>query len=318
MTERARAAESRVHETRTAIVVAAPAELDAGTDLVLKAKVSCSLSCDLRGSAIRIVDQDDTVAKEAEFVAYDGTASETDEFLVRAPTVPGKYTWRAVLAVREREGVLHEESSAEFSFVAKPHATSMVVWDVPSPVALGARFRVRVGARCSAQCRLTAQEIELYDQSGAKLAAGILSEAPWAGTTALYWAEMEPEAPAMEGLYTWQVNFPKPNLEPAHEGTCCTFTFATARPPEHVVVVEVIDKNTKAPNKDAHVTLHAPGGYPYRGRTDVDGVARLSVPKGNYELSVLMNDYRDLRTTVEVVSDVTVKVEMTYWPPYFQ
>jgi len=302
--------EVKAHETSTSMVKAAPAELDAGTDIALKVKVSCPSACDLRGRMVKIIAQD-AVVKEIELVTFDGTGNETDEFAVKAPIKPGGYTWTAVFPAQEKEGILHEESSTPFSFIVKPHATSIAVWDVQSPIAFNDQFKIKVGVKCSAGCKLTDKRIEIYDQEGGKVATGTLGDVPWPATSALYWAEVELKAPSVEGYYTWEVKFPKPDLELPHEEASCTFAFGTARQPEHVVTVEVIDKNTKTPIKNAHVLLHPHSGYPYRGYTDEGGVAKLEVPKGEYELYASKgNDYETFQTTVEVASDVTIKAEL--------
>ncbi len=150
------------------------------------------------------------------------------------------------------------------------------------------------------------------------MATATLADAPWVGTSALYWAEAELVAPCTPGFHTWEAKLAGPDLEPEHKEASCTFAFATVKPPEHVVTVKAIDRNTKAPNQNAHVTLHTPGGYPYRACTDESGVARVSVPKGEYGLYVLMNDYRDFETVVEVTEDVAISAEMTYWPQHYQ
>jgi len=36
---------------------------------------------------------------------------------------------------------------------AEPHTTSVAVWDVPSPVVMNCRLKVKVGVTCSATCR---------------------------------------------------------------------------------------------------------------------------------------------------------------------
>ena len=75
------------------------------------------------------------------------------------------------------------------------------------------------------------------------------------------------------------------------------------------MTVEVIDKDTKTPIKNADVLLH-----PYRGYTDERGMARLMVPKGEYELYVSKNEYETFQTTVKVASDVAVKAELLVTP----
>ena len=217
------AEEVKAHETSTSMVKAALAELDAGTDIALKVRVLCSSACDLRGKIVKIIAQDAVVAKEIELTDFDGTVNETDEFVVKAPTRPGEYTWTAMFPAQEKEGVLqHEESSTPFSFTVKPHETSIAVWDVPSPIVFNTKFKLKVGVKCSADCKLTDNKIEIYDHEGAKVATGTLGGVPWSGTDALYWAEGELKAPSTDGYYRWTAKFPEPDLEP-HEGASYTF-----------------------------------------------------------------------------------------------
>ncbi len=306
--------EVQAHETSISMVEAAPAELYDGTDMALKVKVLCPSACDLRGKIVKIIAQDAVVVKEIELVTFHrmyGAANETDQFAVKAPTKPGSYTWTAVFPAQEKEGVLHKESSTPFSFIVKLQATSIAVWDIPSPIVFNTKFKLKVGARCSADCKLTDKKIEIYDHEGGKVATEKLGDVPWPCTDTLYWAEVELKAPGTEGYYRWTVKFPKPDLELPHEAASYTFGFATARQPEHVVTVEVIDKDTKSPIKNAHVLLH-----PYRGYTDECGVAKIGVTKGKYKLYVSKEgDYETFQTTVKVASDIAIKAELLVAPP---
>jgi hypothetical protein len=302
--------EIQQHPIKLEMVLAPPDEVYAGTDVILQTKVICPEMCDLQGSQIRIVDAQGEIVTEVVLRPFDGAGNETDEFVVRAPVKPGEYTWTAIYPGQEREGFLHEEIATPFTFIVKPHTTSMAVWDVPSPIVYNTEFKLKVGVKCSAECRLTDKEVEIYDQEGIKVATGTLGEVPWSGTAVLYWTEVEMKAPGTVGYYKYKVKFPKSALELPHEGASYTFGFGTARPPEYMVTVEVIDKNTQTPMKNAQVTLHSCGGYPYRDCTDESGVARISVPKDEYELYVVANDKEPSQTTVEVTSDVTTKAEL--------
>jgi hypothetical protein len=102
-------------------------------------------------------------------------------------------------------------------------------------------------------------------------------------------------------------------MEVPHDEASYDFGFATARAPEHVVTVEVTDERTKTPIKGAPVTLHW-SGTPYRNRTDDAGVARISVPKGDYKLYVSAHDYMDFQTTAEVAGDIGFKAELIFRP----
>jgi hypothetical protein len=301
----------KAHETSASMAKAALAEVDAGTDIALKVKGSCSSACDLRGKIVKIIAQD-AVVKEIELIEFDGAANETAEFVVKAPFEPGECTWTAVFPAQEKEGILHEESSAPFSFTVKPHAISIAVWDVPSPIAFGDEFRIKVGVRCSSECKVTGKKIEIYDHEGAKVATGTLGDVPWATTGAQSCAEVELKAPGTEGRYMWEVKFPQPDMGLRHEGASCTFAFGTARQAEHVVTIEVIDRDTKTPIQNADVVLRPPvyRGCTYMSHTDEAGVARVSVPKGDYQLYVKGDNKDTFLPTVQVASDVAVKAEL--------
>jgi len=315
VTEEVKTEEVKAHQTSASMVKAALGEVDAGTDMALKVRVSCPEKCNLQGSQVRIVDDEGAVITEIELTDFDETGNETGEFAVKAPVKLGAHTWTAVFAAQEKEeGVPHEESSAPFPFIIKPHSTSMAVWDAPSPIVVSDKFKLKVGVRCSAECKLTGQEVEIYDQGGGKVATGTLGDVPWQDTAGLYWAEVEVEAPITEGFYSLDVKFPKPDLELPHEGAASSFASRTVRPPEHVVTVEVIDKEKNTPLKKAVVTLHS-SGTTYREYTDEGGVAKLSVPKGEYELLAVTIDYLEFRMAAyEVAGDATIKAELIYWP----
>src|ERR1051325_2544016 len=85
------------------------------------------------------------------------------------------------------------------------HKTSLAVWDLPSPLVIGRPAKMKIGAKCSAGCRLTDHEIEIHDQANRNIARARLGAAPWSGTTGLYWAELDFSAPAAAGTHTWSV-----------------------------------------------------------------------------------------------------------------
>jgi hypothetical protein len=193
----------------------------------------------------------------------------------------------------------------------KAHETSITVWDVPSPTAFGTEFRIKVGVKCSAECKLTGKEIEIYDHEGVKVATTTLGDVPWPATSALYWTEVELKAPSIEGRYRWTVKFPEPDLELPHERASRTFTFGVARQPEHVITIEVIDEDTKASLKDAHVLLRPTiyKGYHYRVRTDGSGMAKVSMPKGDYQLYASQGD-KEAGRRIKVNGDATIRIEL--------
>ena len=275
------------HNMSLSLVKAPPDEVTAGADMVLQVSVSCSLACDLTGRTLRIMDKEEVLVDNIELIEFDGTANRTGEFVVEAPVIPGEYTWTTVFLPQGEEEALHQECSMPFTFTVKPHATSMAVWDVPSPVELGAEFKIKVGVKCSGECNLAGKAIKIYDQEGTKVATALLGDAPYSDKVDLHWANVELQAPETEGLYKWQVKFPEPDLEMPHDETCHTFGFTTVRPAECELTVEVINKDTGSPIKNAGVLLRP---NLYQGYTDESGVVKIGLAKGEYTLKVFASE----------------------------
>jgi hypothetical protein len=287
--EEASTEEVNVHQTSISMVKVPLAEVTAAADIALKVRLSCPSPCDLRGNKIRVMNQEAVLADGIEVSEFDGSASETGEFVVKAPKEPGACTWTAVFPAQEKEDVLHEECSVPFTFVVKSHTTSMAVWDIPFPIVPGAKFKLKVGARCSVGCNLAGKEVELHNPEGAIVATGALSDAPYSDKVALHWAEIELQAPDKEGYHALTAEFPKPELELPHEGASHNFGFPTVKPSEHAVTVEVMDKETNTPIEDAEVYFGS-SGPPYRDRTDERGMVTVELPKGQYELVVSVSE----------------------------
>jgi hypothetical protein len=303
--------EAKAHETNIDLIHSIPANVDAGTEVALRVRVSCRAACDLRGGTVRVIGQGSSVANEVELAIFEEDSNRTDQFTLKAPIELGECTWGVVFPAQEVGGVLHEESSTPLLFNVKPHETSMAVWDFPSPAMINSRFKIKVGVKCTAGCSLMDKEIRVYGQRGKKVATAALGGVPWPGTSALYWAEAELEAPGVEGRYRWRVRFRKPDLELPHEDASCDFAFTTARRPEHVVTVEVIAQESNDPIEKAHVALRSESGYPYRGLTDESGAANVRVPKGEYTLLVSKgSEYAAFKTTIEVSDDATVNAAL--------
>ena len=101
---------------------------------------------------------------------------------------------------------------------AEPHAVELTVWDVPSAIAAGERFRVMVGARCSAGCDLGGRELSLFDQDGARAGTVKLGRDTWPGTEALHFAEIEARAPLEAGSHQWEARIDGWDAKPPHAG----------------------------------------------------------------------------------------------------
>ena len=198
-----------------------------------------------------------------------------------------------------------------------PHTSNVVAWDIPSAVVVGERFRMKVGIKCSDECELTNSNFGIYDHEGTRVATGTLPGDLWPGTTALHVAEVELEAPAAEGLYTWSVKGPSTMLGagaesdvgiPHAEGSI-SFGIRVVSHPEYVVTVETVDKVSQTPLSGARVVMH-----PYKAVADERGIAEVRVAKGAYTLFVSQTRYLTFGLPVEVDADMTARAELDVEP----
>ena len=300
---------TRTHGQPTCVVEQSAHEVDAGAELTVTARVSCPHGCDLRGQRVSIRAQDNTELASAEFTERDGEAFVARAMPLRAPLGVGIQACRTVVAAQERDGVSHEATSAEFSFVAKAHATSVNVWGLPSAIAAGERFAFTVGIKCSGACVLTGDEFSIFDDEGIHVGTGNLREDLWPGTSALYFAEMEVQAPMAIGDHRWQARIAPSDSGVPHAGGAVTFAVKVVSPPDHEVTVEAFDGEKQTPVAGAHVLLH-----PYRALTDGGGVARLKVAKGRYQLFVSGFNYIAYESIIDVAADVTARAELMAEP----
>ncbi|MGH9253285.1 MAG: hypothetical protein ACRD3C_01810 [Vicinamibacterales bacterium] len=293
----------------TCAVDVSPDVVDAGAELTLRGKVSCSPACDLRGHTLLIKEQGGAAAASIELTTFDGKTSDTSELVVKAPVQAGGYTWAVICPAVVKDGVAYAEASTPISFTVKPHATSVVAWDIPSTVVVGERFRMKVGIKCSSECQLTSRDFGIYDHEGVQIAAGALGGDRWPGTTGLYVAEVELKAPAGEGLYTWSVRVPRSDAGIPHAEGSISLGVRVVGHPEYVVRVETVDKVSQTPLEGARVLMH-----PYRAVTDERGIAEVRVAKGTYTLFVSQTSYLTFGLPVEVDADMRARAELDLEP----
>ena len=251
----------------------------------------------------------DNAETESTLATHDGGITETADMVLRVPPRVGEHLWRFVLPAHEIEGTRYQESAIDVPVRARPLSTSLAVWDIPSPVVAGERFTVHAGAKSAAGCDLKGRAIEVHNAAGAVVARGCLGETPWPGTSALYWAAIELQAPAATGLCSWSVAFDAADLEIPHDGASSSFSVAIVPPPQHTLTVKVIEKETAAPIEDAMVRLGA-----YRATTGQAGLAAIRMPKGQYELQVWKAGYEAPPLTLRLDDDASVQIEALIVP----
>jgi hypothetical protein len=284
-----------------------PPEVAAGPAIALKVKASCSRGCDLTGMPISIVAADGAIIR-SEFATEPGQ-DDVVEMKFEAPNRTGEHVWSVTFGPHEVAGVRHGEVTVPVRTTIIPHATTLAVWSVPSPVVTGARFVVAVGAKSSAGIAFATKHVKIRDESGEVVAQGCLGETPYPGTTTLYWTSIELAAPAREGMRTWSVEFEPREPDLPHEVGSTRFSVLVARPPEHRLTIKVTEKDTSAPIADVQVRLGA-----YRAATDPLGLAEVDLPKGVYDLDIWKVGYEAPTSTVRLEENMLVEVEVLSVP----
>ena len=188
---------------------------------------------------------------------------------------------------------------------AEPHATRVVVWDVPPTVEREKPFRIKLRVQCHAECRPTGWAVDVRDHEGQKQASAALSDVPAFGTATLYYAEVDLTAPDTEGLFSWEASAPGNSAEVPHAGGTARFGVRVVPAPECRVTVVAVDAERHTPVGGAKVVMH-----PYRAVTDKRGVAEVRVPKGAYRLFVSGPKHLPFRQDGEMTTDVTIRAEL--------
>src|SRR5262245_905017 len=102
--------DARAHSIQVELSEPPPPEVPAGTDVVIKAKVSCSEGCDLRGMPVKITASDGTVV-ESKLTAPDSKSDAAAEVTVRTPKQVGAHTYGLMVPAHEAGGIRHEEAT---------------------------------------------------------------------------------------------------------------------------------------------------------------------------------------------------------------
>ena len=252
----------------TCTVEVSPDEADAGTDITLKVQVTYSGKEGLRAPRVSIRDGEGTELAQAELTEAedDDDAYASEDIVVAAPRSAGAYVYRAVVLAPDKDGALQELASSEVRIVVKAHEAALNVWDTPSAVAAGSRFKFMVGVRCSAGCCLAGHGLAIFDQQGTQVGAAKLGSEIWPETDALYVAEVEAEAPSSTGAHQWEVRTTAWDCELPHEAGAAAVSLRVVAPPDCEVTIEAVDREKQTPIKDARVVMH-----PYRAVTDENG-----------------------------------------------
>jgi hypothetical protein len=288
------------HVVRIALREPVPSEIPVGSSVDVGVRVSCAAGCDLAGIPLAVIAPDATQA----MARRDG-----DNLTLTAPAEVGRHCWQIATPAHQVGDVVHESATFEITFATRPHHTSLAVWAIPDAAVAGAPFTIHAGVKCADGCALRGQRIDIVDADGTVLASAQAGDAPWPGTSALYWTKLTLPAPPQEGLATFAASTEATSQGLAHDGASTSFTLAVAKPPEHTLTVKVIAKDTAEPIADADIRLGA-----YRATTEPSGLAELRIAGGAYELHVWKAGYEAPPTALDIRGDMVVQVEATAVP----
>ncbi len=283
-----------------------PSEVDAGAELTLVGRASCSPAKDLRGYKFLIQDHARATVQSIELTEFDGENNQTEECVLKAPVSPGNYTWFCLVAEDGNAAGGPTDTSAQFSFTVKPHDTRVLVWGGPPAIEPGEEFRVKLGVKCSSACPPEGWTVVIRDHIGKEQTVATLNDEPWAGTAGLYYADLELRAPDEEGLYSWEAEAQATGLDIPHTQPVARFGVRVVPKPECLVTVVAIDRESQAPVAGAKVVVH-----PYSACTDERGVAEVKIPKGPYRLFVSGKSYFPFRRDGTVEADTTIEAALT-------
>jgi hypothetical protein len=185
------------------------------------------------------------------------------------------------------------------------HVVELTVWDVPSATVTDERIKFVVGVKCPAGCGLGGQEIGIFDQEGCRVGTIQLGRNIWPGTEALYFAEAEFAAPPTAGSHQWEVRAADWDLKLPHASGSVPVTVRVVDAPDCEVTVRAVDRENQTPIKGARVVMH-----PYRAVTDDNGIAKVRVAKGQYDLLVSGSRYLPACASVEVTADMITSTEL--------
>ncbi|MDR1429279.1 MAG: hypothetical protein LBI85_03235 [Spirochaetaceae bacterium] len=326
-----------VHEAVISIINYLPDEIDTGADFSLRFQVRCKSECALDGGTIRVVDSDGAVVAETGVSAVEKSNEEsssgpgiikyeTETFSVKAPVVPGDYTWTAFYASPKKDdgeasaapvspggpgdAVFEHTGSLEFSLKIRAHLISISIWDVPLPVSKGEKFTVGIGAACSSGCSLAGQALVIEDaETGKQLAEGRLGEEILDQTRATYWTRQELDAPSDEAVHRWTVRCQIPEGALPHQAEGPDLVFRTAAAPKYTVTVKVSDDRDFLPLEGADIQLGL-----HRTVTGKDGVAVLKVPEGEQELVIVKMNYITHQAAMNIHEDSSVDAALEFSP----
>lgn len=273
-----------------------PDVLDTGAVTDVRVILTGERARALAGRTLDVLDGAGAVSTQLTLLPNDG-GSAIGICKLHAPDDPGRAVWTAHLPEGEDDGV----TAFELAFDVRAHSLSLTLWNVPLAVERGARFSLRAGLRCSAGCDMSGQRIVFHSEDGGPIVSVKTREMPKEGTEAVYWTEIDLEAPSIDGKAVWEVIGKAEGLAYCHTEARTQIAINVVSPAEHKISVCAIDAETSAPIARAKVVAH-----PFRTFTDAEGRAELRLPSGRRKLFVSGPDHMPYQVEGDVTEDIDI------------
>jgi len=284
------------------LVKVEPEIVAAGGELVMHCAVRAANAADLPGQEVQVFDGAGRRIGAAALADLDGSTWVSAPLSVTAPAELGRQNWRAVFT----DPSSGQQTSREFAFEVIAHRTSLLVWGAPSAIGAGSDFTVTVGLKCSGGCAMAGREVEIFDETGTRLASVKMSPEIRPGSSGLFQTEVSLRAPDQIARQVWEARIVGHDDAYPHEPAAACFGLNFVAAPEHRVTIEVTDASTKAPIRGASVVMH-----PFRATTDGDGIATFSVCKGDYTIWVSAAGHDPVCKYVDIAADYASTAELS-------
>jgi hypothetical protein len=112
-------------------------------------------------------------------------------------------------------------------------------------------------------------------------------------------------------MHQWEARIAVSDAELPHAAGSLAMAVRVVDPPDCEITVEAFDREQQAPIKGARVVMH-----PYRALTDENGIAKVKVTKGQYDILVSASKYLPVSTTVDVTADMITRAELDVDHPW--
>jgi hypothetical protein len=278
---------------------------------------TCGQGCNLVGGRILVAAADGRRLVDEELVAATGNVARTRPFTLRMPEQPGEDTWKLSyippapppvrqMVEREPGDALpgHERVDYELRPLVVPHSLGLSVSGFRSPVPVGSEFDIVIGTKCNGGCDLSGLKAVVLDEDGTRLASALLGKADrQAKKHPLYSATVTVRAPTEAGICRWKACVYGDALKPPHADAEQGFFFTATDSPFRKIRAVITDRETSEPVHQASVSFVHGGWVPFEQRTDMQGVAEIRAPDGEYQVSVAKVGYPINRVTVVVSED---------------